>query len=266
MHIGKTGGSAVKTALRRAGLAYWHDYEAEDMPMTPYGRIRLEHHTFLLRDLPPDDYVFFCVRDPVSRFVSAFYSRLTKGQPRFYREWSDGERRAFDAFPTAQSLAAALYSRDRDERLEAHAAMRSIQHAGSSARYLGTPWQLRGHLSQVAYIARQETLDRDWEELKSLLGLPPRTKLPTGRRAHKRDPSLDTRLDAAATEALRKWYARDYQLLRYCERVRTWRGWGGEAAPPEGIGRVRHEARRLRTYPALLFPAPAVLHQERRHR
>lgn len=253
VHIGKTGGTAVKTALRRAGLAYWHDEDAATVPATPYGRIQLHRHRFRLRDVPPGDYAFFCVRDPIARFFSGFYSRLHKGQPRFYVEWSEQERIAFEAFPTPQRLAAALASDDAEERMRAHEAMRHIRHLGSLVKYLGTPRQLRARMGQILYIATQETLNSDWQQLKSVLELPPRLKLPAGPvRAHRRDPSLDKTLDDAAAEALRDWYRRDYRLLRYCELVRASRGWGPDAAPPEGVERLRHEVRRLRA----LLPPP----------
>ena len=75
LHVGKTGGTAVKWALRRAGL-----------PDTPYGPVRVHRHTFRMRDVPPEDHVIFFVRDPIARFMSGFYSRLNKGQPRYHYE------------------------------------------------------------------------------------------------------------------------------------------------------------------------------------
>jgi len=119
-------------------------------------------------------------------------------------------------------------------------------------RFVGTPTQLRSHASQVVYIARQETLASDWEQLKPLLRLPPDAKLPAGgARAHRRDPSLDTTLDPLATAALRSWYRRDYLLLRYCDALRAWNAWGA-GLPPDGIGRLRHELERVRALPAFV--------------
>jgi hypothetical protein len=260
MHIGKTGGTALKVALRRAGLAYWHGHDAEHVPETPFGRIQLHHHRFRLHDVPAGDFVFFCVRDPISRFFSAYYSRLAKGRPRYFVEWSEGERRAFEAFPTPQQLAAALGSDDREERARAEAAMASIRHLGSLTRFLGTPWRLRRHLPQIAYVARQETLSDDWERLKRLLGLPPDVELPRGpRRSHRRDPTLDKTLDPAAAAALKEWYARDYRLIRYCERLRLWRGWVEEPAPERAL-------ERLRLYSAMALPAPVSPRHARRLR
>jgi hypothetical protein len=257
IHIGKTGGTALKRALRKANLAYWRDEDADSVHTTPYGPIKLHHHRFGILDLGPDDHAFFCLRDPADRFVSAFYSRLNKGQPRYYFEWNDGERQAFEAFPTPQRLAEALASEDAAERSLAQSVMREIRHMSHASRIVGSPAVLRSRLSQVVYVARQETLATDWEQLKDLLNFPSDAKLPASRkRAHRRDPSLDATLDPAAVAALRAWFRSDYRLLWYCDALRAWHGWGA-GPPPQGGRRVRYEVERLRGAPALLPLPPA---------
>jgi hypothetical protein len=259
VHIGRTGGTAIKYALRSEGLAYRRQRDAAGVPETPYGKIRVHPHRFHLADVPPGDFAFFCIRDPIERFFSGFYSRLNKGQPRHYYEWSKRERTAFEAFPTPQLLVAALHADDDDERRRAMAAMRSIRHLASIERFVGTPWQLRRRLDQVVYIAAQETLNSDWEQLKSMLGLPPDVALPSeGRAAYRREGSLDTTLDDAGVKALRRWYRRDYRLIRYCMQVRTLRGWGLEPAPEEGIKRLHRQARRLWALSAVAVPPPST--------
>lgn len=256
VHVGKTGGTAIKQALLSHRLAYRHERNAHKLPVGPYGRIHLHKHRFRLGDVPPGDFVFFCVRDPIARFVSGFYSRLNKGQPHFYYEWSDGERVAFEAFPTPRALAAALAAADRDERRLAIMAMRSIRHLGGIERTLVSPRYVRARLGQIVYIARQETLDRDWEQLKRLLELPLDIELPSGVRAHRRDPSLFADIDEAGMRALRDWYARDYRIVTYCERVRRWHGWGAGAEDPEAVAPLRRGIERLRAMPAIVLPTP----------
>jgi hypothetical protein len=231
IHVGKTGGTAIKRALREQGAAYWNEREAPNVRPTKYGPIQLHHHSYGLREVPADDYVFFCVRDPVSRFLSGFYSRLNKGQPRYYAEWTPAEREAFEAFPTPQQLAAALAGEDPDARLLAEQAMRRVRHLRPMTRSVGRRKALRARLEQVAYIGRQETLTADWERMKDVLGLPDEVQLPASPvRAHVGDASLDTSLDEAAVTALREWYRRDYRLLKFSDRVRRERGWTAE--PP----------------------------------
>ena len=69
LHIGKTGGTAAKSALR--GHENSGDYE-----------IILHEHDFQLKDVPLGEKVVFFVRDPISRFVSGFYGRQRQDLPR----------------------------------------------------------------------------------------------------------------------------------------------------------------------------------------
>jgi len=229
VHIGKTGGTAIKNALRDAGLAYWRDHKRHAVPETPYGRIKLHHHRFRLHDLPDGDHVFFCVRDPVSRFVSAFYSRRSQGREAYSGRfpWSPDEERAFERFSTPQQLALALSADDADEREFAEWSMGRIRHLGFQRHYTGPPDHVRARLSRIVYVARQETLNSDWEQLKALLELPADIELPTDpARAHRRDASEDDSLNRAAVQSLRRWYARDYGLLTFLDDLRAERGWG----------------------------------------
>jgi hypothetical protein len=231
IHIGKTGGTALKRALLDAGLACraeWDDEAVAKVPATPFGRIVVHRqHAFRLRDLPPEDYAFFSLRDPISRFASAFLSRLRKGLPRYYVEWTDQERAAFEAFPTPERLAHALASDDGEERRLAEWAMRNVKHMRPLKTYLGSRSDLRQNMARIVYIARQETLDTDWQQLKALLELPSEVELPSDPLvAHRRDSTQDAPLDERAVEILRDWYKQDYRLLTLCERARTANGWG----------------------------------------
>ena len=250
IHVGKTGGTAIRTTLRKARLAIEPDGNgASAAPETRYGRIQLHDHRFRLADVPAGDYAFFCVRDPISRFVSGFNSRLRKGMPRFYSEWSEGELAAFTAFPTAQQLATALGSADPDERAQAQAAMGEIRHLVPMEDILGTPRDLWERQHRIAYIARQETLDADWRQLVSLLGLPEDVSLPQDPvHAHRAPPGEDTELDEQAVAQLRAWYRRDYELVRYCDRLRVWRGWGRDGG---GMMRLVYLARRSSKVPRI---------------
>jgi hypothetical protein len=216
LHIGKTGGTAIKWALRHA-----------EVPETPWGPIELHRHAFKFDDVPRGDRVIFFVRDPIDRFMSGFYSRLSKGQPRYLYEWTEGERAAFEEFSTPQRLAAALGSDDEEERSRARRAARAIRHTRPMYRYTGGPLRLRLRRRQILYIGRLETLQADWKQIRALLELPRNVKLPHGPwRAHRQKEPLDMTLDDAARRALEEFYRGDYKLLEYCDKVREKRGWG----------------------------------------
>lgn len=216
LHIGKTGGSAIKWALNHA-----------DSTETPYGPIQLHRHSFKMREVPLTDRVIFFVRDPVARFMSGFYSRLSKGQPRYYYEWTEGERKAFETFQTPQALAAALGSDDEELRRLARYATRAIRHTRPMYGYTGGPLRLRLRSRQIVYIGRLETIAADWKQIKGLLELPPDLKLPKGPwRAHRQKEPIDMTLDDFELRSLKEWYAGDYKLVEYCDKMREKRGWG----------------------------------------
>jgi hypothetical protein len=224
VHIGKTGGTAIKHALRPVFRA-----ETE----TALGKVIVHRgHTFKLADVPRGDKAIFCVRDPLSLFVSAFHSRLRKGQPRFYFEWSSAEAEAFGRFPTPQALAEGLGSPDAKERKAAHQAMKAIQHIRGIRRFLQSPDHVMSHRRQIAYIGRQETLDDDWRRIRALLELPEDVELPSDpKKAHRRATSGDPALDARAEAILRDYYRPDYEIVAACDRLRAAHGWSG--APPK---------------------------------
>jgi hypothetical protein len=210
LHVGKTGGTAIKRALRSA-----------DVRSTPFGRLVLHSHRFTLRDVPENDFVLFCLRDPVSRFASGFYSRRDKGRPRHFFEWSPEEAVAFAAFATPEQLAGALAGDDPERRALAEFALRKVQHLGLQRRIVGPLPELRRRLDHVVLIGRQETLGADWAQLKALLNLDPDLALPTDPvEAHRRTTDERPDFDEAQLAALRAWYAPDYRVLRFCEEVR----------------------------------------------
>lgn len=217
LHIRKAGGTAITHALRQAAK------RSGGTARTPYGEVVNHPHSFRLVDVEPGDFAVLSVRDPVSRYVSGFYSRLRKGAPRYNREWSDRERKAFGWFETPQALAEALASKRGRQRERAEFAMNSIRHLRRHlVWWTGEPEEFRTRLPQVLYIARQETLGDDWQNLKVLLELPPSLELPSDPVvAHRSTGPEDRTLTPKMAAAVRDWYAQDYRLLEVCEEYRA---------------------------------------------
>jgi len=192
LHIGKTGGTAVREALGKRVVVHGHDD--------------------VLADIPEGEQVIFFVRDPVTRFASAFYSRQRQGRPLTFHPWTEGEERAFSAFSTPAELAHALAA--GDER--ARDAMTEIRHIREPlSKWLVDEDYLRSRLGDVLFVGSQERLGSDFEQLKDLLGVPGRVRLPSDDvKAHRNPRDLDYALDDAGIRSIREWYAGDYALLR----------------------------------------------------
>lgn len=199
LHIGKTGGTAVKEALQAASV--------------PGKRILLGSHSVTLADVPPGEACFFFVREPVARFVSGFYSRQRQGRPRYNIPWSVGEEKAFGAFDTPGALALALSSADEGRREAAVQAMRSIGHVRDSYwKWLVSEDDLRRRRGDILFVGSQEHLGRDVGMLSQRLGV--ELALPSDEVSSHRMPGhLSRDLDPQAVRNLADWYRDDYRCL-----------------------------------------------------
>ena len=208
LHIGKTGGTAVRHALR-------------EHASTRRFIILLHPHEVKLRDVPVGDGVIFFARDPISRFVSAFYSRQRQGQPRYLSPWSPAEKDAFDYFKTPNQLAVALSSADAAERARAEKAMRDISVVKDSYwMWFDNEEYFASRAADIFFIGFQERLNEDFEAVKSQLGLPADMKLPADDvQAHRNPAHLDRKLDEHAVSNLNEWYKDDFKFIRLCEAL-----------------------------------------------
>ena len=208
LHIGKTGGSAIKAALR------------------PFRgrRIVFHPHWFPASSVPAGDSFFFCVRDPVNRFISAFNSRLRMGKPAGFVPWDADEEWAFARFKTPDALAIALGASDAAIAREARRALRSIRHVRQHQHEwfpAPAPEYMREHRGRVVWTGFQESLDSDFEALKRILRLPADTTLPSDPvAAHRMPAGFSTCLSEAGRRNIAAWYAQD---VRFVEGLRALR-------------------------------------------
>jgi len=208
IHIGKTGGTAVKHALRQhtRGERYL---------------MQLHFHDVELRDIPMGEKVIFFVRDPIKRFVSAFYDRQRKGLPRHYAPWSREEESAFREFGSANDLAKSLSSLDSEKKRKAQKAMDSIYHVNSSFwDWFDNESYFLSRLSDIFFIGFQETLDKDFGKLREKLHLSEDVKLPVDdMQSHKIPGHFDKFLEEEALLNLQVWYAKDYAFYNLCKKI-----------------------------------------------
>lgn len=207
LHIGKTGGSALKYALK------------DILSTKTHLLILHEKHHITLKHLPKGEKVIFAVRNPVERYISGFCSRLRKGRPKYNYQWSKGEEEAFTLFNTPNELAISLSSKDVKLRSKAFKAMRSIQHVRSSY----WDWFINeeffyDRIKDVLFVCQQEQLDDDFDKVKNILNIPESIILPNDAvLAHKNPFEMDRELSNKAIENLKEWYTKDYEFLKLLE-------------------------------------------------
>jgi hypothetical protein len=208
LHLGKTGGSAVKYAIENC-----------PNPHLCYV-IYLHPHETTLRDVPQGHKFFFFLRDPLSRFVSGFYSRQRQGQPRYYMRWTPEEQAAFQRFASPDALGVALSSADPEERAAAEAAMRGILHVKDSYwKWFESRDYFLSRLPDLFFIGFQEQLADDFEVLRNKLFLPCVALPEDDVFAHRNPPGLDRSLSPQAVANLRRWYADDYAFVELCHDI-----------------------------------------------
>jgi len=205
LHIGKNGGTAIKYALQINKKPYFDkDY------------IIVGHkHNFKLENIYPWEKVFFVVRDPIDRFISGFYSRKRKGQPRIYEEWSDKEKIAFENFNTPNDLALSLIKTNSNYK-QAVEAMNSIGHVKTSYWdwFKNEKYFLR-RKKNIIFIAELKELNKDFKKFKQKLNIPDYVRLPKDKiKKHSNPIEYDKKLDEKSILNLKKWYSKDYDFIR----------------------------------------------------
>jgi len=210
IHISKTGGSAIKHALR--------DYVVSDKFI-----IRLHRHNYSLKDVPRNEKAIFFLRNPVDRYVSGFNCRQREGKPRFHFAHSPEEATAFEIFSTTRDLAESLSSGDLELKSQASDAMTGIRHLRRLfSQSLGDRAYIESRLPDILYIGFQESLSTDFERVKKILDLPEDLTLPGDPvNAHRRLESDDIEMSEVARQNVREWYANDVEIYEYCKALAT---------------------------------------------
>jgi hypothetical protein len=209
LHNRKTAGTALKDVI------------AQQLERTPHMPVKCFDHAMTLpkfiQAYPSTKAIFF-VREPISRFVSGFYSRLREGKPRYHYPWSRAEARAFKRFNHPNVLAEALSSWNPIRRFQAISAMKSIGHVRHRYEdFLGTLSFLEKSSDKIAFIGHQKDFASDLERLRVLLSVDADILAPQDEtKAHRNPKELDTQLSELAILNLQKWYKNDIEIYWWC--------------------------------------------------
>lgn len=212
LHIRKTGGTAIKAAVK--GYAK----RTGDIRIVTHA-----HRVTMAEALASgaDAKVFFVVRDPVSRFVSGFNSRLREGRPRRNAMWNEAEAGAFTRFQTPDMLAVAL-GRPGEEGEAARKAIGGIRHTSSYlSTWLVSPDYLEAHRDRIAFVGMTPELDRDIDRLRRAIGVTEEFQLPSDAlNRHETPDGFQTAISPEAEANVRDWYAGDVAILEWCKAFR----------------------------------------------
>lgn len=209
LHLRKTGGSALWAALAPVELA--GDF-----------RIVLHPPPHSLEQVPEGEAWFISVRDPLSRFVSGFYSRKDKGGPGEPRPWNTDEELVYGTFETANDLAEALSSDNSERRECAIWSLGVIRHFRPYWDCLGGPKLVQERIDDLFMVLRQESLTTGFRLLTESLAV--QATLPVNDIvAHRNTASHDRSLSCAAKENLRLWLAADFDFVDFVQDLDIYR-------------------------------------------
>jgi hypothetical protein len=207
LHIGKTGGTAIKSVLKK------------NLDTTSF-TLELHGHGVNLKQIPDGEKVVFFLRHPVSRFISGFYSRQRKGMPRHHSEWNPVEAEAFATFKTPNELAWALSDVTSESHGLALRAMKKMRHLSHFKRWYVDMAYFKTRSRDILFVGFQESLSQDFETLKSILKLPSSLVLPEDDvAAHKSSGDLDKKIDEIPMKCLEKWYREDLEFIALCKKL-----------------------------------------------
>lgn len=198
LHIGKAGGTAIKFALK-------------DYVNAGFYTISITHGHVALTNFPKGEPFFFNLRNPITRFTSAFYSRKLKPAT-----WNEVESELFARFRTPNELVEALCEQDP----LAQRGMRGVAHLRPISIMFGGLEELKRRTQDVLMVSMQESLQTDFDILREKLGLPQQCTLPTHPiNAHMCPENVDRSLTERSVDFLTECYRVDFELIEYCKTL-----------------------------------------------
>lgn len=118
LHIPKTGGSGV-SKFGQELVARGYEFPCQFGHNWKVEKIR-EHF--------PEMRLCFILREPLSRMISGFNSRMRQGRPTYKSPWSPAEAAAFAMLPSHRHLLDAMLSDDEYQQSVLSHAMRVVRH------------------------------------------------------------------------------------------------------------------------------------------
>ena len=208
LHIGKTGGSFLRSILKTV----------ESLP----ANLHILKHSDTLestrRRFGDDRQLAFVVREPKSRFVSAFNSRMRQGRPTYSSQWSAAEAAAFQWFEDANSLAEALGADDDRMRSAAYFAMDNIQHLKLNYQhFLTSVAELKREKRNIRCCVDLTELDAKLSDVLTAMGV---KGLPLDKHAKRHEtPAAPIVLSEIAERNLREYWAHEFEIYEYCRET-----------------------------------------------
>lgn len=217
LHIGKTGGTAIKIVLGGKSGAYSIPLSTISPKYARDDNLYFHQHQTKLSDIPIGDKFFFCIRDVYSRFCSAFYSRKRKGRPLNNCKWNKIEEHVFTKYETPNDLVQGAIKQE----VVACSAFHGISHISRKLSFwFESVEYLESRRNDILYILDQKNLSYDYKNLISLLHVSEPTQLPIGDAAIHKNRHCDYTLSESSLDFLKMFYKEDIDIIEYCNQIK----------------------------------------------
>jgi len=203
LHVGKTGGAAIKNTLNNYITSQYCFFG--------------HHHIIKLKHISNKDKVIFSVRDPIERFISAFY--FAKDRSKFIGKFFSPKACYYlDHFDTADDLAIALYSKLYKERIIAQQTMLLVPHLKENYWYwFKNKDYLQKRLTSILYVFSCKNLNNDFLKFRDFINADSTLELPQKKdiKANVNFNKHNKTISNEGIENLKKWLTKDFEFLQY---------------------------------------------------
>jgi len=213
VHVGKTGGITIRSIFSKNSIKQF---------------INTKHAGFKLNKNCNYKHILISIRDPVSRFVSAFNWRKINKREKLISQNKKKELKLLDHFKVPNNLAEALSSSNQKEKQLAIDAMKTIGHINKSlAKYVSGVKTLE-HLHDSGtkfYLINTNNLLQDTKNsLEKVMQNVYNKTYEISTDISDKNVSIKTKnsvyISDLGRKNLQKWYADDYVCIDYLNSIK----------------------------------------------
>jgi len=206
MHIPKTGGTGVnafgKSLVERGHrfpCIFGHGWTVQEI---------LENF--------PKIQINFILRDPLSKMISGFNSRIRQGRPTYNSIWTPGEASAFTLFPSVRNFFDAILADDEFNKSAVAYTMRRVRHLHwNYGFYFKNLETIRANQSSFRLIGTMETLNEFVGGMTALVGAPESLAREFYEKQHESSTRAEQALEGYSPKEInriRNFLRRDYRI------------------------------------------------------
>jgi len=199
IHIGKTGGTLLKSIfLNKKNNIYSLSEDTK------------------LYELDTNQKYIVSIRDPISRFISAFYSRRNKSEI-YSKQFFSIEAIGFYLYKNANNLAEDLYSKNILKTILSHISMRCIPTLNENIFYWFDIQDLKKN--PPSFIFENSSFIEDWKIFSEKFGFH-KQEIFNNVDKENRTIGKEEYLSEKAKENLKRYYKKDIKIYNYCLKLK----------------------------------------------